>query len=78
VVKNDTGNILKYKDFVREIQRMWNVKAKVISVITVATGAISKPLRQYLSNIPGKHKVKELQNKKSHIGHCTQKYYGKC
>jgi hypothetical protein len=26
-----------------------------------ATGTISKSLRQYLSNITGKHKIKELQ-----------------
>jgi hypothetical protein len=46
------------------------VKAKVIPVITGATGTISKSLRQYLSNIPEKHEIKELQ-KNSHIGHCT-------
>jgi hypothetical protein len=40
---------------------MWNVKAKVIGIITGATGTISKSLRQYLSNIPGKHEIKELQ-----------------
>jgi hypothetical protein len=40
---------------------MWNVKAKVIPVITGATGTISKSLRQYLSNIQGKHEIKELQ-----------------
>ena len=40
---------------------MWNVKAKVIPVITGLTGTISKSLRQYLSNVPGKHKIKELQ-----------------
>ena len=40
---------------------MWDVKAKVIPVITVATGTISTSLRQYCSNIPGKHKIKELQ-----------------
>jgi hypothetical protein len=45
---------------------MWNVKAKVKPVIT-----ISKSLRQYLSNIPGKHEIKEPQ-KTSHIGHYTQ------
>ena len=44
-----------------EIQRMWNVKTKVIPVIIGATGTISESLRQYLSNIPGKHKIKELQ-----------------
>jgi ACT domain-containing protein len=53
---------LKYKDFVMEIQHMWNVKAKVIPVIKGVTGTISKSLRQYLSNIPKKHEIKELQN----------------
>ena len=41
---------------------MWNVKAKVILIITGATGTISKSLRQYLSNKPGKAEIKELQN----------------
>jgi len=34
---------------------MWNVKEKVIPVIIGAIGTISKSLRQYPSNIPGKH-----------------------
>jgi len=40
---------------------MWNVKTKQIPVITGATGTISKSFRKYVSNIPGKHEVKELQ-----------------
>jgi len=40
---------------------MWNVKAKVIPVIIEATGTISKSFRKYVSNIPGKREVKELQ-----------------
>ena len=52
---------MKYKDLVTEIQRMWNVKAKVIPVIIGATGTVSTSLRQYLSDIPGKHEIKELQ-----------------
>jgi hypothetical protein len=40
---------------------MWNVKTKVIPVITGATGTISKTFRKYVSNMPGKHEVKELQ-----------------
>jgi len=39
---------------------MWNIKTKVIPVLIGATGAISKPFRKYVSNIPGKHEVKEL------------------
>jgi len=40
---------------------MWNVKTKVIPVIIGATGTISKSFRKYVSNIPGKHEIKELQ-----------------
>jgi len=40
---------------------MWNVKTNVIPVIIGATGTISKSFRKYVSNIPGKHEVKELQ-----------------
>jgi len=40
---------------------MWNVKTKVIPVIIGETGTISKSLRKYVSNIPGKDEVKELQ-----------------
>jgi hypothetical protein len=40
---------------------MWNVKAKVIPVIIGGKGTISKSFRKYVSNLPGNHKVKELQ-----------------
>jgi len=42
---------------------MWNVKTKVIPIIALATGTISKSIRQYLSNIQGKYEIKELQKK---------------
>ena len=57
---------------------MCNVKAKVIPVITGATGTISKSLRQYLINKPGEHEKKKKHTHThthtlthSHIGHCT-------
>jgi len=40
---------------------MWNVKTKMIPVTIGVTGTISKSFRKYVSNIPGKHEVKELQ-----------------
>jgi len=61
VIKKEAKKILKYKDFTIEIQRMWNVKTKVIPVIMGVTGTISKSFREYVSNIPGNHEVKELQ-----------------
>ena len=61
VNKKEAEKVLIYKDLIIEIQRMWNVKAKVIPVIIGATGTISKSLRQYLSNRPGKHEIKGLQ-----------------
>jgi len=61
VIKKEAEKILKCEDLTIETQRMWNVKTKVIPVITGATGTISKSFRQYVSNILGKHEIKEVQ-----------------
>ena len=61
VIKKGTEKILTYKDLTIEIQLMWNVKTRAIPVIIGATGTISKSFRKYVSNILGKHEVKELQ-----------------
>jgi hypothetical protein len=61
VIKKEAEEILKYKDLTTEIQCMWNVKTKMTPVIIGATGTISKLFRKYVSNITGKHEVKELQ-----------------
>jgi len=34
MIKKEAEKILKYEDLVIEMQRLWNVKAKVIPVIT--------------------------------------------
>jgi hypothetical protein len=61
VIKKEAEKIVKYKDLTIEIQRMWNVKTRVMPVITGATGTISKSFRKYASSIPGNHEVGELQ-----------------
>jgi len=61
VTKKEAEKILKYKYLTIEIQPMWNVKTNVVPVITGATGTVSKSFTKYVSNIPGKHEVKELQ-----------------
>jgi hypothetical protein len=53
---------------------MLNVKTKVSPVIMVETGTSLKSFRKYLSNILGKHKVKELQQRAIlGTGHIPQK-----
>jgi hypothetical protein len=42
VLKKEAEKILKYKDLTIEIQRMWNVKARMMTVIIGVTGTISK------------------------------------
>ena len=61
VIKKEAEKILKYKDLTIEIEFTWNVKTNAIPVIIGATGTVSKSFRKYVSNIPGKHEVKELQ-----------------
>jgi hypothetical protein len=61
MIKKEAEKILKYKDLMTEIQRMCNVKTKVTPVIIGAIRTISKSFRKYLSSIPGKHDIKELQ-----------------
>ena len=61
VIKKEAEKILKYKDITTEIEHMWSIKTRVIPVIIGRTGTISKSFRKYVSNIPGKHEIKELQ-----------------
>ena len=76
VIKKEVEKILKYKDLILYIQRMWNCESKVIPVIRGATGTISKLLTHCLSNLPGKYEIKELQQ--TAISGTAYIYYGKC
>jgi hypothetical protein len=60
VIKKEAEKILKYKNLTIEIQRMWNVKTKVIPYIRGATGTIFRSFIKYVSKIAGNHEVKEL------------------
>jgi hypothetical protein len=40
---------------------MWNLKCKIISAITGATGILTKGLRKHLEAIPEKHSINSLQ-----------------
>jgi hypothetical protein len=51
---------------------MWNLKTNVIPLITETTESISKSFRKYLSNIPGKQEIKDLQGQSTHTSECTK------
>jgi hypothetical protein len=74
VCQKEAEKILKYKNFTIEIQRMWNVKTRVIPVIIGATGTISKSFRKYVSTIPGNHEV----NYRKLLYWALHTYFGKC
>jgi hypothetical protein len=60
VIKKEAEKILKYKYLITEIQCMWNVRAKVIPVITGVTETISKSLKTITEQHIGKHEIQEL------------------
>ena len=70
LIKNEAEKTLKYKDLTTQIQRMRNVKTKVITVIIEATATISKSRRQYLSNLLENNEIKEPQ-KRATEPHCA-------
>jgi len=74
VVKKEAEKILKYKDLTIEMQRMWNVKTKVIPVIIGATGTISKSFRKYVSNTPENMKSRNSRKQPCWALHT---YFGK-
>ena len=68
-VPNDYGlnraertKITKYQDLKNDLKRTWSLKEiNIIPVVVGATGLIKKNLKEYLSSIPGKPSVHEIQ-----------------
>ena len=61
VVQKEAEKKLKYERLCKEIQRMWNLKCTIIPIIFGATGIVTRSLRKYLEDIPGKHSIDSLQ-----------------
>ena len=60
VIKKEAEKFLKYKNCAIEIKCVWNVKAKLLPVITGASVTVSESFIKYLSNTTGKRDVEEL------------------
>ncbi|KAJ8033778.1 Retinol dehydrogenase 8 [Holothuria leucospilota] len=50
----------KYQDLKLEIQKLWDVKAKVIPIVIGALGAVSTSLERHLQRAPGEHDMRKL------------------
>jgi hypothetical protein len=61
VVQKEAETKQNYKSSCIEIQRMWNMKCTIISVIIGATGIVTKGLKKNLKAVPGKHSIDSLQ-----------------
>ena len=53
----DKETLSKNQDLKLELQKMWNVKAKVVPVVIGALGATSTEIEKHMKNIPGNHDV---------------------
>jgi hypothetical protein len=50
VITKEAQNIFKHRELTTEIQRMWNVKTEIISLIIGSTRTTSKSFRSYLND----------------------------
>jgi hypothetical protein len=55
VIHKETEKKLKYRNLCIEIQRMWKMKCFVIPLVIVAVETVTRGLRKYPEEIPGKH-----------------------
>ena len=60
-IDKESEIILKFEDLIIEVQRLLNIKTKMLTVIIRATRTVSISFRKYVRNIAGKHDIKELQ-----------------
>ena len=51
IEEKEKNNIRKYQDLGRELQKIWNVKVKIIPLVVVSLGGISKQFGNRLKQI---------------------------
>jgi hypothetical protein len=73
VVNKEAEKFLKYKDPQQKYSACGVLKAKVIPVIRGKTGTITKSFRKYLTNMTGKHEIKNYR-KQPYLHTCFGKY----
>ena len=53
--------IEKYQDLKREVQKLWNMKAKIIPIVIGALGTIPKTLQKQLDQIESSIAINQMQ-----------------
>ena len=53
--------IEKYQDLKREVQKLWNMKAKIIPIVIGALGTIPKTLQKQLEQIESNIAINQMQ-----------------
>jgi hypothetical protein len=61
VVQKEAEKKLKYKSLYIEMQRMWNLKCTIISIVIGATGIVTRSLKKNLEAVPGKYSIDSIQ-----------------
>jgi len=49
--------LINVPNYYQTIQRMWNIKARVVPIVIGALGATSNNLEKHLQEIPGRNKI---------------------
>ena len=60
MIEKDKEKILKYQDLRIELQKLWNIKLKVIPIILGSLGTYTTDVLSYLMEIPGSHRLDEV------------------
>ena len=61
IAEKETEKIEKYDELKREVERLWQVKAKVIPIVLGALGTVTRSLSNYIKEIGVKTQIKLIQ-----------------
>ena len=60
-ISKEREKIEKYQDLKREVQKLWNMKAKIIPIVIGALGTIPKTLQKQLEQIESSIAINQMQ-----------------
>ena len=60
IIEKEQEKILKYQDLRIELQKLWNIKFKVVPVVVGLLGSYTTNLLCHLEALPGSHKLDQL------------------